>query len=100
MIPLVSEEPAKVGQSATLILDTKYQNLIDLNTLRIYYKLGSGATQFKTAVVVETTKLQVAIDSTELTSKGKLRAWTYARGIGTIVMKGYTFIIPVIDEDG
>lgn len=97
---VVSEEELKVGSSSTVILDTKYAGLAGLLEWRIYYKLGDGATSFKPATVVETTKLSSEFEPTDLTRKANLRTWTWARGSGTIILKGWkTFVIPVIAED-
>ena len=95
----VSPDDAKVGSSFDLILDTLFVGIAGLTTWRIYFRKPGAAAAFKTATVVESTKLLAAFEPTDTDIEMNMYTWTYARGTGTIVFKGKTFMIPIVAED-
>lgn len=94
-----SPEDVKVGSSFTLELNTKFPYLASLINHRIYYRKPRQVAAFKAAEYFDETWLRANFEPTDTDRKMNLRTWTEGRGTGTIIFKGKTFVVPVIDED-
>lgn len=94
-----SPDDAKVGTSFTLELDTAFAGLSGLTNHRIYFRKPRQVAAYKSAEVFSSTWLRANFDPTDTDRKMNLRTWTYAQGTGTIIFKGKTFVVPVINED-
>lgn len=96
----VAAEYAIVGQTLTLIADTQYAALAGTSNCEICYQQKGRSVIALPAEVVEDapTKLTATIDADAMDLKANIRAWTRARGAGTIIFIGQAAMIRVLDE--
>ena len=100
MSDVITEE-AQLNQTLELEADTWYLNLSLLTNLVIRVKRPAVPTVDLPATIVagSQTKMETTMDSTQVTIKGKYRAWAEARGAGTIRFVGAHKFIVVKDPE-
>lgn len=94
------DQVAYVGQTLTLRADTKYAALAATTNRQICYQQKGRSIIPLSAEIVsgQPTKLEATIASENMDLKANIRAWTKARGEGTIVFIGEARIIRVLAE--
>lgn len=100
-IPVIPET-AKVGETLELFAETFFAHLADLEELRIYFRQGRRAIDYRVAELVpgQPTQMTAVIESEDNDLACDARLWAYGRGSGTIRIRfGKTAILRITEVD-